>query len=440
MNDNQQIIENATKNAGFKALNELQHETLKESAHNKNLLILSQTGSGKTFAFLLPLLLNLKEKSNGIQAIILAPSRELAIQIENVFKSLRSNYKVTTCYGGHSMRVEQNSLSESPAVLIGTPGRICDHLTRNTIDLSTVEQLVIDEYDKSLEFGFEDQIKFINQDLNNLNRITLVSATELKEFPSYIDFRTPAIIDHLKHSKDPEITFYKVPVQTRNKFEKLYELLCSFKGELTIVFCNFREATESVVEFLNSKNYEAVTYHGGMEQDERERALIKFRNGSFHTLICTDLGSRGLDIPEIQHVVHFQFPQSKEAFIHRNGRTARMKANGSSYLLINSDESTPDFIDIPNEEYKIKGDSLQPTESEWTTLYFSGGKKDKINKIDIVGFLGQKGNVKKEDIGLISVLDHASYVSVKRANVRLLLSVIRQEKIKGKKLKIDISK
>jgi superfamily II DNA/RNA helicase len=190
------------------------------------------------------------------------------------------------------MRVEQNSLSESPAVLIGTPGRICDHLTRNTIDLSTVEQLVIDEYDKSLEFGFEDQIKFINQDLNNLKRITLVSATELKEFPSYIDFRTPAIIDHLRHSKDPEITFYKVPVQTRNKFDKLYELLCSFKGELTIVFCNFREATESVVEFLNSNNYEAVTYHGGMEQDERERALIKFRNGSYHTLICTDLGSR----------------------------------------------------------------------------------------------------------------------------------------------------
>jgi ATP-independent RNA helicase DbpA len=138
--------------------------------------------------------------------------------------------------------------------------------------------------------------------------------------------------------------------------------------------------------------------------------------------------------------VHFQFPQSKEAFIHRNGRTARMKANGSSYLLINSDESTPDFIDIPEVEYRIPASNTIPTESEWITLYFSGGKKDKINKIDIVGFLGQKGNVKKEDIGLISVLDHASYVSVKRANVRLLLSVIRQEKIKGKKLKIDISK
>lgn len=440
MNNNQLIIESSTKNAGFKALNELQHETLKESSHNNNLLILSQTGSGKTFAFLLPLLLNLKEKSVGIQAIILAPSRELAIQIETVFKSLKSNYKVTTCYGGHSMRVEQNSLSESPAVLIGTPGRICDHLTRNTIDLSTVEQLVIDEYDKSLEFGFEDQIKFINQDLTNLKRITLVSATELKEFPSYIDFRTPAIIDHLRHSKEPEITFYKVPVQTKNKFEKLYELLCSFKGELTIVFCNFREATESVVDYLNSMNYEAITYHGGMEQDERERALIKFRNGSYHTLICTDLGSRGLDIPEIQHVVHFQFPQNQEAFIHRNGRTARMKANGSSYLLINSDENTPDFIEIPQMEYKIPSKNALPTESDWTTLYFSGGKKDKINKIDIVGFLGQKGNLKKEEIGLITVLDHASYVSVKRQNVRQLLTIIRQEKIKGRKLKIDISK
>lgn len=440
MNNQQDLTESALQNIGFKALNELQHETVKQAANNKNLLILSQTGSGKTFAFLLPLLFNLKPDATGIQAMILAPSRELAMQIENVFRSMKTNFKVLTCYGGHSMRVETNSLTESPAVLIGTPGRICDHITRGNLELGDIEQLIIDEYDKCLEFGFEDQLKFIHQDLTSLNRTTLVSATELKEFPSFLSFNDPAIIDHLDHSEQPDITFWKFPVSNRNKFDKLFELLCSFNGELTIVFCNFREATESLAEFLSENGYEAQVYHGGMLQEERERALIKFRNGTSHTLICTDLGSRGLDIPEIQHVVHFQYPNSKEAFIHRNGRTARMKANGSSYLLISADEETPEYLEIPDVEYRTPKSDPIPVQSQWVTLYFSGGKKDKINKIDIVGFLGQKGGIKKEDIGLITVMDFSSFVAVKRKNVKALLNTITKEKVKGKKLKIAIAK
>ena len=440
MNSEKQHIDSILSKIGFKELNDLQKETLEKSKTAKDMFILSQTGSGKTFAFLLPLFLRLEEKSSDIQAVILAPSRELAIQIEGVFRSMRTNFKVLTCYGGHSMQVEKNSLSESPAVLIGTPGRICDHITRHTIDLSQVKQFIVDEYDKSLEFGFEDQIKFIYEEFTGLAFTTLVSATEHKEFRTYLSFDHPAVINHLSNSEEPAINFWNFPVKTSTKFERLFDLLCSFNGELTIVFCNFREATESVNEYLSENGYDSVIYHGGMEQDERERALIKFRNGSYHTLICTDLGSRGLDIPEIQHVVHFQFPHSEEAFIHRNGRTARMKANGSSYLLINKEEDTPDYIQIPNSEFRIPNDLMGPMESPWITLYFSGGKKDKINKIDIVGFLGQKGGLKKEDIGLITVLDFTSYVSVKRKNIKSLLNTIRQEKVKGRKLKIDISK
>lgn len=440
MSNDQQHIETVIKNAGFKALNELQEETLKQSEKHDNVLILSQTGSGKTFAFLLPLLLKLDPKSTDIQAVILAPSRELAIQIESVFRSMKTNYKVLTCYGGHSMQVEKNSLTESPAVLIGTPGRICDHITRNTVDLSNVKQFIVDEYDKSLEFGFEDQIKFIYQEFTGLKYTTLVSATEHKEFPSYLAFDQPAVINFLSKAEEPDIQFWHFPVKTSTKFERLFDLLCSFNGELTIVFCNFREATESVHDYLKEGGYESIIYHGGMEQDERERALIQFRNGSYHTLICTDLGSRGLDIPEIQHVVHFQYPHSEEAFIHRNGRTARMKTNGSSYLLINKEENTPDYIQIPEKEYRIPNDLIGPIDSPWVTLYFSGGKKDKINKIDLVGFLGQKGGLKKEDIGLITVLDFTSFVAVKRKNVKALLGKIINEKVKGKKLKIALAK
>jgi superfamily II DNA/RNA helicase len=440
MNYNQEQISSTLQNIGFKELNQLQKETLVQAENATNLLLLSQTGSGKTFAFLLPLFFNLKAETSGIQALILAPSRELAMQIENVFKSMKTNFKVLTCYGGHSMRVETNSLTESPAVLIGTPGRICDHITRGNLDLSEIEQLVIDEYDKCLEFGFEDQMKFIHQDLITLKRTTLVSATELADFPTFLDFNSPAIINQLDSSLEPAITFWKFPVSIKNKYDRIFDLLCSFDGDLTIVFCNFREATENLSEFLAENGYESQVYHGGLEQEERERALIKFRNGTCHTLICTDLGSRGLDIPEIQHVVHFQYPNSKEAFIHRNGRTARMKANGSSYLLFNSDEETPEYIEVPEKEYTISNQNSIPKESEWTTLYFSGGKKDKISKIDIVGFLGQKGGLKKEAIGLITIMDFSSFVAVKRKNARSLLNVITKEKIKGKKLKIAIAK
>ena len=435
-----QQINSVLSNIGFLELNALQQETLSNSETARNLMILSQTGTGKTFAFLLPLFLKLESNSKEIQAVIVAPSRELAIQIEGVFRAMKTNFKVLTCYGGHSMTVEKKSLKEAPALLIGTPGRICDHISRNTLDLSQVTQFVVDEYDKSLEFGFEDQIKFIYQKLRALVFTTLVSATELKEFPDYLAFRNPEIVNHLANSEAPAINFWNYPVRNSNKFEKLFDLLCSFNGELTIVFCNFREATESVRNQLLDNGYDSIIYHGGMEQDERERALIQFRNGSFHTLICTDLGSRGLDIPEIQHVVHFQFPHSEEAFIHRNGRTARMKSNGSSYLLLNKDENTPDYLEVPRSEFKVPTNRSKPVASPWVTLYFSGGKKDKINKIDIVGFLGQKGNLLKEEIGLITVLDFATYAAVKRDHVKSLLAAIRHEKVKGKKLKIEISK
>jgi ATP-independent RNA helicase DbpA len=440
MNAHQSKINSVLSAIGFQSLNPLQEETLEKSVTSKNVLILSQTGSGKTFAFLLPLFLNLDPEAKHIQALALAPSRELALQIEDVWRSMKTNFKVLSCYGGHSISTEKKSLTEAPAILIGTPGRICDHISRGTIDLSKVEQFVVDEYDKCLEFGFDDQMSYINEEFRCIEKLTLVSATEHKEFPNYLSFDQPAIINHLHLSEDPDITFWKFPVRTQNKFERLFDLLCTFNGELSIVFCNFREATESVCTYLAENGYDAIVYHGGMEQDERERALIKFRNGSFHTLICTDLGSRGLDIPEIQHVVHFQFPQSEEAFIHRNGRTARMKANGSSYLFMNPDERTPDYLQVSREEFKLPKDQAAPVESPWITLYFSGGKKDKINKIDIVGFLGQKGGIAKVDIGLITVQDFSSYAAVKRENVRELLAKIRPEKIKGKKLKIDVSK
>jgi ATP-independent RNA helicase DbpA len=426
------------KNLGFENLNALQHQML--HSKSKNRILLSQTGSGKTVGFLLPLIEEIQLESTDLQALIIAPTRELATQIEQVFKSVKSGVKITTCYGGHSVQVERKSLEGKTQVVIGTPGRVCDHIDRGRLDLSRVKTLVIDEYDKCLEFGFFDQLAFISNELIRLEKTTLVSATELAEIPDFFPVKDFETIHFLNQNNEPDFVKWKVTVSPDSKFDGLLKLLTSFQGEQTIVFCNFREATEKIVEYLDEHEYPAVFYHGGMEQDDRERSLLKFRNGSEHTLVCTDLGSRGLDIPEIKHVVHFQYPHSQEAFTHRNGRTARIQKQGNIYLMVNSGETVPDYIEIPEAEFKINQENFSPAQSEWITLYFSGGKKNKINKVDLVGFLLQKSHLAKEDIGLISVLDFSSFVAVKREKVREILMKIQGEKIKGQKLKISIAR
>ncbi len=440
MINQQKVVQKLLHHSGFKSFNDLQLDVLEKSTQSNNLLILSKTGSGKTLAFLIPLIIRLKTNAQYIQALIIVPSRELAQQIESVFRSLKTDNKVLTCYGGHSIRVEEQSLSEPPTILIGTPGRICDHITRENIQLFRTNQLVIDEYDKCLEMGFEDQMNFICQQLDSVNHTTLVSATELADYPNYLPFINHETINYLEDHKKLKISFFNCPVTTVTKYEYTFELICSFKGAPSMVFCNFRETAEQICDFLRSKGLESVCYHGGMDQDERERSLLKFKNGSYHTLICTDLGARGIDIPKVQHIVHFQYPQTNETFIHRNGRTARMETNGSVYLLINSDEIVPEFISIPEFIYKMPLIIPKPVSTQWITLYISGGKKDKLNKIDIVGFLIQKGGLQKEDIGLINVMDFSSFVAVRRETIERLLSAVKLEKIKGKKWKIGIAR
>jgi superfamily II DNA/RNA helicase len=431
-------LQDYLKNLDFETWNELQMKML--NIGDKNTILLSKTGSGKTVGFLLPLIKMVEHDNLDVQALIIAPTRELAVQIESVFRSMKTGLKITTCYGGHNIQVEQKSFLGKTQVIIGTPGRICDHINRGTLDLRKVKTLVIDEYDKCLEFGFYDQLAFITDELVQLKQVSLVSATELNEIPSFFPVQEFETLNFLFASKDPEFVKWKVQVNSETKFQSLLNLLCSFQGEQVIVFCNFREATEKIVEVLNENDYPAVYYHGGMEQDERERAILKFRNGSEHTLVCTDLGSRGLDIPEIKHVVHFQYPHSEQIFIHRNGRTARIQNKGNIYLMINSDEPIPDYVSIPEKKYSLPERTTIPSNPEWVTLYFSGGKKNKINKIDLVGFLTQKGGLQKDEIGLITVLDFSSFLTVKRNRISHVLTAVKGQKIKGQKLKIDIAR
>lgn len=432
-------LESIYKKLQIQDMNQMQKSTYKTSENNTDVVLLSPTGSGKTLAFLFPLLRNLSKESTGIQAVILVPARELALQIEQVFKSMGSDFKVTVCYGGHDKKIEVNNLKEAPAVLIGTPGRIAYHLRNKNLDVKTIKYLVLDEFDKALEFGFHDDMEYIIENMYNLFQRILTSATSMDEIPRFTGLKDEKVIDFLKTGENkPDIQLKKVITTSEEKLDTLFHLICKIGNKRMLIFCNHREAVDRISELLREKGIDRETFHGGMEQDERERALLKFRNDTARVLITTDLAARGLDIPEVESIVHYQLPTTEDAFIHRNGRTARMNAKGSVYLIMTDTEKFP-FIKKDTPEESVTEFSTVPKNSPFQTIYISAGKKDKVNKVDIVGYLIKKGELQKEDLGLIEVKDTTSYVAVSRNKVRELLKKLSTEKLKGKKVKMEVA-
>lgn len=427
------------KNLSIAELTPMQEAVIEKAATANNLMLLAPTGSGKTLPFLIAIYNKLNSKERGVQAIVVAPSRELALQIEQVFKAMKTSFKVSCCYGGHSMKIEQNSLSDAPALVIATPGRLADHLDRDSFDLSAVRVVVLDEFDKSLQMGFHAQIKLLFKTLNGKQQHILTSATNLEPLPDFLPFTSPEKIDYLNKEADLKLKLKLVRTKSTDKVETLMRLVAGFNEEVCLVFCNHREAVERISALLKSHKFEHGIFHGAMEQIDREKNLIKFRGGAHNVLIATDLAARGLDIPEIRHVVHYQLPPGEEAFIHRNGRTARMLAHGEAYLILADDESLPPYIDKSPEEVTISATLKLPPPPAYACLYISAGKKDKISKGDIAGLLMKKAGLKSDDVGLITTLDHASYVAVKRSLVHKVLSNTKDERLKKMKVKIEIA-
>ena len=420
-------------------MNQMQKSTFQASENEKDIILLSPTGSGKTLAFLFPVLRNLQKDISGIQAIILVPARELALQIEQVFKNMGTDFKVTICYGGHDKKIEINNLTQAPAVLIGTPGRIAYHLKNNNFEPKTIKTLVLDEFDKALELGFEEDMNFIISSLKNISQRFLTSATAMDNIPKFVGLDNEKTINFLKLGEaKPNIQLKKVMTIPEEKLETLFKLICKIGNKRTLIFCNHRDAVDRISELLREKGIDRETFHGGMEQDERERALLKFRNDSTRILITTDLASRGLDIPEVESIVHYQLPPKEDAFIHRNGRTARMHAKGFAYLIMTEEENFP-FIKGNTPEENITENYRIPAKTPFQTIYISAGKKDKVNKVDIVGYLIKKGELAKEDVGIIEVKDTTSYVAVARNKVKDVLKKLANEKLKGKKIKMEIA-
>ncbi|HXB92412.1 MAG TPA: DEAD/DEAH box helicase [Puia sp.] len=437
---NSEVIDKMLSLLRIDGLNELQSGTLETAQQDGDLVLLSDTGSGKTLAFLLPVLAFMDEKAAGTQALVIVPSRELAIQIEQVFKIMGTGFKVTCCYGGHLRETEENNLKEAPAFIVGTPGRLADHIRRNNIHTGTVRTLVLDEFDKSLEMGFQDEMSFIIGSLPSLTKRILTSATAAAEIPDFVGLRSVQTLDFLSGKVTERLTLQQILSPDKEKIDTLVRLICRIGDRSAIVFCNHRESVERVSALLKEKGIVNVFYHGALEQPERDSALAKFRNGSSNILVTTDLAARGLDVPNIRYIIHYHLPATEEVYTHRNGRTARMDASGTAILILSPEERLPAYIQERPELLEIPDNIPLPAKPKWTTLFISAGKKDKVNKVDVVGFFTNKGQLKKEDIGLIDVKDFFCFVAIRKSNVTHVLQLIKNEKLKNKKVKIDVAK
>lgn len=437
-----QRTQEALNTLSFSELKPIQTAMLDQFKTDDQLVLIAPTGSGKTLAFLLPILETLTN-SEVTQAVIIAPARELALQIEQVFKQMKTGFKINCCYGGHPIRVEKNNLLNSPQVIVGTPGRIADHLRRGTIDVRTIKTLVLDEFDKAIELGFEKDISAIIDELYSVEKRVLVSATQQEdsELPSFTKMPDPKILKFIGEKRNEgTLSQFYIRAEDNDKLEILKDLVYRVGNEPTIIFCNHREAVERIGELLQINKIPVGIFHGTLKQEHRERELTKLRNGSTNILIATDLAARGIDIPAIKNVIHYQIPLKEDAFIHRNGRTARMDSDGNSFIMLKSDDYIPEFIsqDLPSFDLsKIKTVNLQ---TKYATVYVGLGRKDKINKVDIVGLFYKKGGLVKDELGKIEVLDYCAFVAVDYAKARQLVQDLKSEKIKKKTLKISIAR
>lgn len=423
-------------------LNDMQEQAQLAIHSQPEVVLLSPTGTGKTLAFLLPIIAELDPDSEEIQALILVPSRELAIQIEQVIREMGTGYKVNAVYGGRAGSKDRADLKHLPAILVGTPGRVADRFRRDEYSLDSIKTLVLDEFDKSLEIGFEEEMREILESLPKIQKKVLTSATHGIEIPDFVRLRNATTIDYSDQGKSL-LEVKAVISESKDKLETLVDLI-SFINEqeegekqpLGIVFCNFKDSIERVSEYLHENRIDLGCFYGGMEQKDRERVLIKFRNGTYNLIVATDLAARGLDIPELKYIVHYHLPNRKEEFTHRNGRTARMKSDGTAYILKWRHENLPEYVgDIKTEELEA---AMIPKASIWKTLFISGGRKDKISKGDIAGLFFKQGQLKKDDLGSIELKTDCAFVAVRGSKINQLLTLVDNTRLKKKKVRVSL--
>lgn len=426
-------IEEITNKLGIK-LNDMQEASAQAIiGGNADLAVLSPTGSGKTLAYLLPVSQLIDELQDEVQAIVIVPGRELALQTTNVLQNMGTGIRSFAAYGGRPTMDEHRVLRRlKPQVVCGTPGRLNDHLDKENIDPSHVKFVVIDEFDKCLEMGFREEMKALLRRMPRQARRILLSATDSEDIQGMVGHAMRLDYRQEDEQVPDRVKVLAVHSPEKDKLEPLGRLLLSFAQDSTIVFVNYRDSVERTAAYLRQMGFTLSAFHGGLDQKAREDALYRFVNGSANIMVSTDLGSRGLDIPNIKNIVHYHLPESEESYVHRVGRTARWQETGQAYFILSANEQVPEYVHAEVTDYEIpENEGAECPQPRMSTLYIGKGKKDKISKGDIVGFLCKKGGLKSADIGRIDVKDHYAYVAIDRKQLKSVLKRIAGEKIKG---------
>lgn len=421
---------------GIKTLNEMQEAAQLAIHASKEVVLLSPTGTGKTLAFLLPLIAELSPDSQNIQLLIIVPSRELAIQIEQVARNMGTGYTIHAAYGGQSFNTDRQALKKDPSILIGTPGRIADHLRRDTFDTAELKTLVLDEFDKSLEVGFEAEMAEIVSHLPAIEKKVLTSATQGVRIPDFVKMYHTVEVNYL-HLKNNDLTLKSIISPDKDKLETLVKALHHLGNQPGIIFCNFKDTIARISEHLTDQGIDHACFYGGMDQIDREVSLLKFRNGTHQLLLATDLAARGIDVPDIQFILHYHLPVRLEEFTHRNGRTARMHKEGTAYVLHWRNERLPEFIPDLEEEYLLDTNSRES--SQWETIHISAGRKDKISKGDIAGLFFKKGGLEKGELGVIEIKNDSAYVAVVAHKAANCVQKLNDSRLKKTKVRLRMA-
>ncbi|MCG3722214.1 ATP-dependent RNA helicase DbpA [Vibrio cincinnatiensis] len=438
---------------GYTQMTPIQALSLPSILAGKDVIGQGKTGSGKTAAFGLGVLSNLNVKRFRVQALVLCPTRELADQVATEIRTLGRaihNIKVLTLCGGMPMGPQIGSLEHGAHILVGTPGRILDHLEKGRIDLSELNTLVLDEADRMLEMGFQESLDAIINETPISRQTLLFSATfptQIKQIAQRI-MREPEMVkvESTHNTSSIQQFFYKVE-GTQARDQALELLLLHHQPESAVVFCNTKKEVQSVADELHHKGFSVVELHGDLEQRDRDQALIQFANKSISILVATDVAARGLDVDNLDAVVNFELSRDPEVHVHRIGRTGRAGSQGLAFSFFSDKEMhrvamIDEYLDMPIEAATLPevNPQAQPYAAKMVTLQIDGGKKQKVRPGDILGALTAGGHIAAEQIGKINVLPMRAYVAVNKKVAKLALQKLSNGKIKGRQFRARLLK
>ncbi|QFF97503.1 ATP-dependent helicase [Psychrobacillus glaciei] len=462
----------AIEQLGYTEPTEVQQRVIPVALQKQDILVKSKTGSGKTASFATPLCELVDWEENKPQALVLTPTRELAVQVQEDITNIGryKRIKGLALYGKSPFARQKLALKQKTHIVVGTPGRVLDHIEKGTLDVSKMEYLVIDEADEMLNMGFLEQVESIIKLLPKERTTMLFSATlsdVIKKLSSKYMKQAVSIEIDAAEENAPDIEHVKYVVREELKFSFLEKLTIIENPDSCIIFCRTKDRVEQLVDMLDEKGYTADKIHGGMMQEDRFEVMDDFRRGDFRYLIATDVAARGIDIEDITHVVHYDVPLEKESYVHRTGRTGRAGRSGKSIMLATPHEDKfvkeiEDYIgfEIPTgaelspeaivksrtafnlkmqEQPEVKESKGAQLNANITKLYFNGGKKKKLRAVDFVGTLAKIEGVSADDIGIITIQDTVTYVEILNGKGPLVLKTMRNTTIKGKLLKVHIA-